>query len=238
MRKFLIVMLFIGMHKLHAQFMELRGTWVNIEFFNALQHQKPRKNLDSIVPRCIYIDKSNQVTIEFGYEQKSRRSPIGRMTKDNSNRTMFSALERQFTLVNDSLLLLSNYGRKMFFKKIGSEEFVGNGIQLLLRWYFWSHYKKWNLITVNNNTPTDTAIVTIGRTKISSTEKSPIVSQYEFMDTKQYNINGEELFGIDFFTTNVSYMTTSNNIFGIKKLGDEIYLYKDTILYFRLIPVK
>ena len=237
MKRLIIVMIFIGLRYSNAQIEKFRGTWINIELYNSMQLPKSRIELDSIIPRCIYINSSNKLTIEFRYEQKSNPVVIRKMYSKNGKKA-FDVLNRSFTGINDSVMLLSTSGQKTYFKKISNEATVGDGLQAMFRNYFWSNFKKWQLVTIVNNNSKDTVSAYVSRIKISGLKYNPLFKNYDFLDTEMYQLQGENLFGIDFFTVNHNYMATSNSIFAIKKVDTKIYLYKDGNLRYILIPIE
>ncbi len=173
MKTSLIILLFINLNELNAQYKKIRllpGTWINLELFKELQQDNLSVNLDNILPRCLYIDSSNKLVIEYRYEQKSSNSTIKEISTKNGQK-VFKALDRSFSLVNDSMLLLSNYGRKIYFKKINNKATLGDGVQAMLRQHFWDNYKEWQMVTVKNEKIIDTIMVFMGKTMILNTKK-------------------------------------------------------------------
>lgn len=217
--------------------LKIKGTWVNTEIFNAVQLGRSSVDLEQIVPRCIYIDLSNKLTIEYRYEQKSKTSLINRISSRGDS-IFFSSLGRNFAVINDSILLLFNYGRAITFKKINSESVIGNGIQALLKNYFWSSCKKWKVIIFKNGRAADTVSASIGDSNFSGDSSNLGVRHYEFTDVRRYSVNGKHLFGVDLFKITNKNMTDSDEVFAIKKSGPFVYLYKGDELFYKLSPIK
>jgi hypothetical protein len=189
------------------------------------------------VPRCIYIDSSKRVVIEYRYEQKSNASRITKWSKKN-NKIVFTSLGREFSILNDSIMLLLNYGHEIYFKKISNKVVIGDGVQTIFRQFFWGKNKKWQFETINNGKSIDTIVVSISATKFNIRKNNETYSQYEFTDTKQYNVGNEKLYGIDLFSTNDRNMATSDRIFAIKKSGKRIELYRNDSLSYILNPIE
>ena len=120
MNKVSIILILLVYGTPRYQSLKIKGTWINAEIFNAVQLERSNVDLEQIVPRCIYIDVSNKLTVEYRYEQKSKTSLINRISSRGDS-IFFSALGQNFSVVNDSILLLLEDGRCITFKKITSD---------------------------------------------------------------------------------------------------------------------
>jgi hypothetical protein len=223
-------------NNLQAQGLKINGTWVNTEIYNAVHEDMTKGDLDLVVPRCIYIDLNYKMTVEFRFEQKSKTSAISKISKKGDS-TFFSSMERNFAIANDSVMLLLNRHHRSTFKKINDKSVIGNGIQALLRGYFWGKNKKWKVITFNDGKSTDTTMADIEGSKIYSQAGKEIFGNYEFTDVKRYNIDGQLFFGIVFFDVNSKHMTDSVDVFHIRKSGSIVYLCKGDRLSYTFSPI-
>jgi hypothetical protein len=235
MKQLLTILVFFYFDKLQAQTIKISGTWVNTEIYNAVRHDLTSVGLDSIVPRCIYIDLNNKMTIEFRFEQKSKTSPISKISKKGDS-TYFTSMERRFAIGNDSIMLLFNSRHNITFKKVTSRAVIGNGIQVLLRDYFWGTSRKWKVINFKNGKSPDTTTAYIDKGKFHSEMSKGISRHYEFGDIKRYKVNGQILFGFVFFDVDNKNMSESGEVFGIRKSGSVVYLYKGDRLRYTLVP--
>lgn len=236
MKQLLIILFSLFFYELQAQTIKISGTWVNTEIYNAVQHNLTSVDLDSIVPRCVYIDLNYKMTIEFRFEQKSKTSPISKISKRGDS-AYFSSMERRFVIGNDSIMLLFNSRRNITFRKVTNTTVIGNGIQLVLKDYFWGTNRKWEIINFKNGKSTDTTTAYIDKGKIHSDSIKEISRHYEFADIKRYKVNGRILFGIVFFDVDNKNMSESGELFGIRKSGSVIYLYKGDKLSYTLVPI-
>ena len=230
---FIVFLLFFD--KLGAQTFKTNGTWVNMEIYKAVQHDSASLDLNEIIPRCIYIDLSNKITIEYRFEQKSKTSLISNISKKRGS-VFFHALGCNFSIINDSVILLFNNKGKISFQKVNDHAVIGSGIEDLLKKYFWSVYKKWKVVIFKNGRATDTVLASIGANRIYGDVDNAIFRKYEFTDVMKYHVNGEQLFGIDFFNVNKNNMSDSNEVFAIKKSEPFVYLYKGGELFYKLEP--
>ena len=237
MSKLTIFCFLMCFNKLQSQVLRINGTWINEEVYNSVHQDKVSGDLNQIIPRCVYIDSFNKMTIEYRYEQKSKTSVIDGIVKKEHG-VCFKALERNFSIINDSTMLLINNMRKIIFKKISDRADIGYGIKELLKQYFWSGHQKWKMITFDHGRAIDTIPVSIHGWSIYEDAKNAIFRRYEFTDVARYNVNGEYLFGVVFFKVNKKNMTDSNEVFAIKRSSDFVYMYKERELFYKLSPIK
>ncbi|HVU96979.1 MAG TPA: hypothetical protein VHE34_17235 [Puia sp.] len=236
MKQLLTILFFLCFDKLQAQAIKISGTWVNTEIYNAVRQDLPSVELDSIVPRCIYIDLNNKMTIEFRFEQKSKTSRVNKISKKGDS-AYFSSMERRFAIGHDSTMLLFNSRHNITFKKVSSRAVIGSGIQVLLRNHFWGTSRKWKVINFKNGKSPDTTTAYIDKWKIQSESSKGISRHYEFADIKRYKVNGQMLFGVDLFDVDNKNMSESGEVFGIRKSGSVVYLYKGDKLSYTLVPI-
>lgn len=236
MSRLTIILFLIFFGRLQAQVLKFKGTWVNTEIYNSIRHNTSNMDLSQIMPRCIYVDSANRITIEYQYEQKSKTSLIGQISKKGDG-VFFSALGRNFSIVNDSTMLIYNERRKITFQKISDHAVIGNGIQELLKQYFWSGYKKWKVMVFKQGTAIDTVVATIGSGRIYGDGESMIFRRYEFTDADRHDVNGEHLFGIVFFSVKDN-LSDSDQVFAVKKSENIVYLYKGNQLFYKLSPIE
>jgi hypothetical protein len=236
MSRLIIILFLICFGRLQAQVLKFKGTWVNTEIYNAVQHNASDLDLSQIVPQCIYIDSSNRITVEYRFEQKSKTSLIRGISKKGDG-VLLNALGRNFSVINDSAMLIFNEKHKITFKRISDHAVIGNGIQELLKQYFWSGSRKWKVVVLKQGTAVDTVEASIGTSRISGDGENTIFRRYEFADVEKYDLNGEHLFGIVFFGVK-NNLSDSGEVFAIKKSGNIVYLYKSGQLLYKLSPIE
>jgi hypothetical protein len=227
----------ICFNNLSAQVSKISGTWVNADIYNAVQQDTSSINLNDITPRCVYVNSSNKITIEYRFEQKSKTAQVLGVSKRGDS-LFFYALRSNFAVVNDSIMLLFNYRRNITFKKIDKKSVVGNGVQQLLKNHFWGSIKKWKVVNFRNGIATDTILATIGSSEIHGNGDSIICRHYEFIGDKGNYINRESLFKMVTFGINKSDMADSVQVFEIKKSNLIVCLYKKGELSYKFIPIE
>jgi hypothetical protein len=240
MKKLLLLLFIISSKQLTAQKSQLRyltGTWFNVDLTNSIMTNNISNNYDSIVPRCVYIDSLKGLKIEYRFEQESEFIKISNWSK-SKGQLKFKAKGKNFILIDDSLLIMSDPSRKVYYKKISNQAIIGVGIQIVLRNYFFEKHKKWNLLTCEGDEVSDSQVINISTRVMRLEKNNQVLHEYEFLDTKQYILNGEKLFGIILFKTDKNFMSSSEKVYVIKKVGRQLYLYKSGYLAYRLNPLE
>jgi hypothetical protein len=213
---------------------KLTGTWVNEDLVKSLNKKLVSNNLDTIIPRFIYIDSLSNIVIENRFEQSTKVSKLKELS-DKNNLKYFAASGKKFILLNDSSLEFSIGNRMEYFKKISKKCIIGSGIQIAFRDIYFNNFKNWQILKFKDGIIIESQKVKLTDRFFRLEKDNQILHEYEFTDTKVYQVNGEKQFGIIFFRTQ-NDKSLDEEVYAIKKLGDQLLLYQKNVLILKLIP--
>ncbi|HMG82553.1 MAG TPA: hypothetical protein VK559_05925 [Ferruginibacter sp.] len=211
------------------------GSWMNVNYLNALRTHDSVGLTKYARARLIYIDTLNFIHFEYRFEQKSTKQQLFFNKSTNKYTRKTSKASYSLQLLNDTTIQIQYLTDTATYIKVSS--YPWEGVQAYLENYFWNGIKNWQLIHVKDNANIDTQLVLITATHfLTSTRK--YVTTYEFADIDQTKVNNENLYNIVLFDVTKDYMTTNEREFAIKKEADKIVLYNkvDSIEYI-LIPL-
>lgn len=213
----------------------IAGTWINSEFLNCLRtcDSIERKSID-IRPRFVYIDSGFSFQYENHFEHISQKDKL--IYQKSKNQFISKVKGFYLQLLNESTLALIQQDTiKKTFIKISSYSVIGSGMQIYLRTLYFDNKKFWKLMHIDPSGKIDTQSVIVTATRILSRKKK-YISEYEFSDTYQESLKGENLFTVMFFDVDKNYMMVNERLLKIKKIGLEVNLYNKEKLEYILIP--
>jgi hypothetical protein len=190
----------------------ITGTWLNVEFLNALEDPKDSIDFDYslYVPRVITVSKNGHCSFELGFERLFDKGKF-KSVKVIDNKIVaifFEVYGFTLTLKNDSLLKLTYSNKKNlyaeFVKLRSNGECNSCGIQYYLKDKYWGNSDKWIMTTYDKDSSNQNVIIKYG--KIINANNNVLIREFEFADDYLTEVNGVKSYTIVFFDTIKSMM--------------------------------